>query len=94
MSQELILSGWAMWAIGLGLLATLDLDSPLAQQVGYSVLTGIGVGQTFQPSLVAVQGALDRKDMAIVTAMRRYDYCTPATVSMLIAPLLLVSSVT
>lgn len=60
-----------MWAIGLGLLATLDMNSTLAQQVGYSILTGVGVGQTFQPSLVAVQGALDRKDMAIVTSMRR-----------------------
>ncbi|KAF8075225.1 MFS general substrate transporter [Lyophyllum atratum] len=70
--RELILLGWAMWAIGLGLLGTLDERSSLAQQVGYSVLTGVGVGQTFQPSLVAVQGALHRKDMAIVTAMRSF----------------------
>ncbi|KAF5379537.1 hypothetical protein D9615_006544 [Tricholomella constricta] len=70
--RELILMGWAMWAVGLGLLATLDEDSNLSQKVGYSILTGIGVGQTFQPSLVAVQGALERKDMAIVTAMRSF----------------------
>ncbi|KAJ6627673.1 putative MFS drug transporter [Mycena sp. CBHHK59/15] len=70
--RELILSGWAIWAVGLGLLATLDEHSTLAQQVGYSLLTGIGVGQTFQPSLVAVQGALERKDMAVVTAMRSF----------------------
>jgi hypothetical protein len=63
-----------MWAIGLGLLSTLGPDSTLAQQVGYSVLTGVGVGQTFQPSLVAVQGALERKDMAIVTSLRRYGF--------------------
>lgn len=60
-----------MWATGMGLLATLDAHSSIAQQIGYSALTGVGVGQTFQPSLVAVQGALDRKDMAIVTVMRR-----------------------
>ncbi|KAF9465642.1 putative MFS drug transporter [Collybia nuda] len=70
--RELILSGWAMWAIGLGLLATLDESSGLSKQIGYSILTGVGVGQTFQPSLVAVQGALDRKDMATVTAMRSF----------------------
>jgi hypothetical protein len=57
--------------VGLGLLGTLDETSSLAKQIGYSILTGIGVGQTFQPSLVAIQGALDRKDMATVTAMRR-----------------------
>lgn len=70
--RELILSGWAMWAVGLGLLATLNEHSTLSQQIGYSILTGIGVGQTFQPSLVAVQGALERKDMALVTAMRSF----------------------
>ncbi|KAJ6577921.1 putative MFS drug transporter [Mycena capillaripes] len=70
--RELILTGWAIWAVGLGLLATLNEHSTLGQQVGYSLLTGIGVGQTFQPSLVAVQGALERKDMAVVTAMRSF----------------------
>ncbi|RDB18552.1 Efflux pump FUS6 [Hypsizygus marmoreus] len=70
--RELILSGWAMWAIGLGLLGTLNERSSLAQQIGYSILTGVGVGQTFQPSLVAVQGAIERKEMASVTAMRSF----------------------
>ncbi|KAJ7835560.1 MFS drug transporter [Mycena olivaceomarginata] len=70
--RELILAGWALWAVGLGLLATLNEHSTVGQQVGYSLLTGIGVGQTFQPSLVAVQGALERKDMAVVTAMRSF----------------------
>ncbi|KAF8918676.1 cephamycin export protein cmcT [Mucidula mucida] len=70
--RELILTGWAVWAVGLGLLATLDADSSLGKQVGYSLLTGFGVGQTLQPSLVAVQGAVERKDMAVVTSMRSF----------------------
>ncbi|KAK6992446.1 major facilitator superfamily domain-containing protein [Favolaschia claudopus] len=70
--RELILAGWAVWAIGLGLLATLNEQSTVGQQIGFSLLTGIGVGQTFQPSLVAIQGALERKDMAVVTAMRSF----------------------
>jgi hypothetical protein len=47
--QELILSGWAMWSIGLGLLATLSPHADIGKQIGYTLLTGIGVGQTFQP---------------------------------------------
>lgn len=47
--QELILAGWAIWAVGLGLMATLNERSTVGQQVGYALLTGIGVGQTFQP---------------------------------------------
>ncbi|KAJ8073752.1 hypothetical protein PM082_012030 [Marasmius tenuissimus] len=70
--RELILIGWAVWAVGLGLFSTLDENSSVGQQVGYSLLTGFGVGQTLQPSLVAVQGAVERKDMAVVTAMRSF----------------------
>ncbi|KAF9014727.1 cephamycin export protein cmcT [Hymenopellis radicata] len=70
--RELILTGWAVWAVGLGLLATLDADSSLGKQIGYSLLTGFGVGQTLQPSLVAVQGAVERRDMAVVTSMRSF----------------------
>ncbi|KAJ7187820.1 MFS drug transporter [Mycena filopes] len=70
--RELILAGWAIWSVGLGLMATLNERSTLGQQLGYALLTGVGVGQTFQPSLVAVQGALERKDMAVVTAMRSF----------------------
>ncbi|KAK1230844.1 hypothetical protein PQX77_006062 [Marasmius sp. AFHP31] len=69
--RELILTGWAVWAVGLGLFSTLDENSSVARQVGYSLLAGFGVGQTLQPSLVAVQGAVERKDMAVVTATRR-----------------------
>ncbi|KAF7335534.1 Efflux pump FUS6 [Mycena venus] len=47
--RELILAGWAIWAVGLGLLATLNEHSTLGQQ-----------------------GALERKDMAVVTAMRSF----------------------
>jgi len=46
--QEIILMGWVLWAIGLGLLATLTRESTLAQQIGYSLLTGLGVGLTLQ----------------------------------------------
>ncbi|TFK34003.1 major facilitator superfamily domain-containing protein [Crucibulum laeve] len=59
--RELVLTGWAMQAISLGLLATLDKDSFVVQPVGYSILTGVSVGQTFQPSLGTLQGALDCK---------------------------------
>ena len=47
--RECILVGWALWAIGLGLFSTLDETSGLAKQIGYGVLTGVGVGNTLQP---------------------------------------------
>ena len=47
--RECILFGWACWAIGLGLFSTLDENSSLGKQIGYAVLTGVGVGNTLQP---------------------------------------------
>ncbi|KAJ7116710.1 putative MFS drug transporter [Mycena epipterygia] len=82
--RELILAGWAIWSVGLGLMATLNERSTLSQQIGYSLLTGIGVGQTFQPSLVALQGALERKDMAVVTAMRSFARNVGGTIGLAI----------
>ncbi|KAI5820104.1 major facilitator superfamily domain-containing protein [Pyronema omphalodes] len=70
--RESILCGWIIWAIGLGLFSTLDENSGLAKQIGYAVLTGFGVGQTLQPSLIAIQAGVDRRDMAVITATRNF----------------------
>ncbi|KAF8749984.1 MFS drug transporter [Rhizoctonia solani] len=70
--RELLLSGWAMWSIALGLFATLDENSSLGRQVGFSIFAGVGIGQTLQPSLVAVQAAVERKDMAVTTTARSF----------------------
>lgn len=44
----------------------------MAKQIGFSLLTGVGVGLTLQPSLIAIQGAVPRKTMAVVTATRNF----------------------
>ncbi|CAE6483487.1 unnamed protein product [Rhizoctonia solani] len=70
--RELLLSGWATWSIALGLFATLDASSSLGRQIGFGVFAGVGIGQTLQPSLVAVQAAVERKDMAVTTTARSF----------------------
>ncbi|PWN99155.1 multidrug resistance protein fnx1, partial [Tilletiopsis washingtonensis] len=70
--REILLVGWALWAVGLGLFSTLDSSSGLGKQIGYSLLAGVGVGATLQPSLIAIQGAVPRKEMAAVTATRNF----------------------
>ncbi|KAL4759667.1 putative MFS drug transporter [Aspergillus foveolatus] len=47
--RECILFGWMIWAVGLGLFSTLDEHSGVGKQVGYGILTGVGVGNTLQP---------------------------------------------
>lgn len=84
--RECILFGWVIWAVGLGLLSTLDESSGIGKQIGYGILTGVGVGNTLQPyvssmnfrhqltscsALIAVQAGVSRRDMAVVTAFRK-----------------------
>lgn len=70
--RELLLSGWAMWSVGLGLLSTLNDKSSLGKQIGYTLLTGVGVGQTLQIALIALQSAVPRNEMAVVTGLRNF----------------------
>ncbi|KAF5495820.1 Efflux pump FUS6 [Colletotrichum fructicola] len=70
--RECILFGWLCWSVGLGLMSTLDETSGLGKQIGYSLLIGVGVGNTLQPALVAVQAGVPRKDMAVVTSFRNF----------------------
>ncbi|KAL1988615.1 hypothetical protein VTN96DRAFT_9010 [Rasamsonia emersonii] len=70
--RECILLGWAVWAVGLGLYSTLDPSSGLGKQIGYGILTGVGVGNTLQPALIAVQAGVERRDMAVVTSFRNF----------------------
>lgn len=70
--RECILFGWTIWAVGLGLFSTLDQSSGLGKQIGYGILTGVGVGNTLQPALIAIQAGVDRRDMAVVTSFRNF----------------------
>ncbi|EXM02291.1 hypothetical protein FOIG_06555 [Fusarium odoratissimum NRRL 54006] len=70
--RECILFGWLCWAVGLGLMSTLDENTGVGKQIGYSVLIGVGVGNTLQPALIATQAGVERRDMAVVTSFRNF----------------------
>ncbi|KAL6703420.1 hypothetical protein ACN47E_009679 [Coniothyrium glycines] len=69
--RECLIIGWAMWAIALGLISTLDTPS-LGKQIGYGLLAGFGLGNTLQPSLIAIQAGVARENMAVVTCFRNF----------------------
>ncbi|KAL3429004.1 major facilitator superfamily domain-containing protein [Aspergillus tetrazonus] len=56
--RECILFGWMIWAVGLGLFSTLDEHSGVGKQIGYGILTGVGVGNTLQPFVRNLGGTL------------------------------------
>ncbi|KAJ3579011.1 hypothetical protein NPX13_g1554 [Xylaria arbuscula] len=76
--RECVLFGWLAWAVGLGLMSTLDENSGLGKPIGYSILIGVGVGNTLQPALIAVQAGVERRDMAVVTSFRKNNIVSGA----------------
>jgi hypothetical protein len=52
-------------------MSTLE-SSSLAKQISYGLLAGIGLGNTLQPSLIAVQAGVERKHVAVVTSTRNF----------------------
>ncbi|TQS35160.1 hypothetical protein Golomagni_04426 [Golovinomyces magnicellulatus] len=69
--RESLIFGYTIWALGIGLHSSLSPSSSLVMQLGYAVVTGFGAGQTFQPSLIAIQAGVSKEHMAVVTGVRR-----------------------
>ena len=64
--------GFSIWTISVGLLSTIDVNTSMAKLIGFQLLCGIGAGQTFQTSLVAIQASVKREDMATATGIRNF----------------------
>jgi hypothetical protein len=74
--------GFAFWTIGLGLMGSTNENSSDGVLAGFQVIIGVGAGQTFQTSLMAIQAAVSRKDMATVTGMRNFMRMLGGTVAL------------
>ncbi|CAK7223865.1 hypothetical protein SEUCBS140593_005377 [Sporothrix eucalyptigena] len=74
--------GFAIWTIALGLLSTVSPNISNAKLVGYQILNGIGAGQTFQTSLIAIQASVKRHEMAVATATRNFLRLLGGTISL------------
>ncbi|KAL8900472.1 MAG: hypothetical protein Q9207_005687 [Kuettlingeria erythrocarpa] len=70
--------GWytpVMWwsccffMIACGLLSTLEVDSSAGKWIGYQILAGIGSGSAYQAPFIAVQGAMEMKDVPVGNAV-------------------------
>ncbi|KAK8865997.1 hypothetical protein IAR55_001148 [Kwoniella newhampshirensis] len=85
--------GFSMWTVGLGLLTTIGPDTTVAKMAGFQVLTGIGAGQTFQTSLIAIQASVSRKDMATATGLRNFLRMLGGTIALAVSTTIVNNSV-
>jgi hypothetical protein len=69
---EVIWVGYALWTLGAGLVLTFDRTTPQWQMVIILFIEGMGVGNVFQPTLVAAQAHSPKQDRAVVTSIRNF----------------------
>ncbi|KAF9950619.1 hypothetical protein BGZ72_007754 [Mortierella alpina] len=61
--------GTMTMSVGIGLCVLLDANSGMGQQIGFLLLVGVGIGLILQTCMLAAQAAVEKKDMAVVTAL-------------------------
>ncbi|WVR05959.1 hypothetical protein IAU60_002986 [Kwoniella sp. DSM 27419] len=74
--------GFSIWTIGLGCLSSITATTEEWKLAVFQVITAVGAGQTFQTSLVAIQGGVERKDMATATGLRNFVRMLGGTISL------------
>jgi hypothetical protein len=75
-------AGFAIWTVGLGMMATIGTNTSDAKLIGYEMLLAAGAGLTFQTSLLAIQATVERKDMATATGARNFARMVGGTVGL------------
>ncbi|KAF4632397.1 hypothetical protein G7Y89_g5721 [Cudoniella acicularis] len=61
--------GTALFAVGSGLMTTLQVDTSAGYWIGYQILAGFGYGSTVNLAAVAMQAALPPEDLSIGNAL-------------------------
>jgi MFS family permease len=69
---EVIWTGYALWTLGAGLILLFNRTTPKWELVVFLVIEGAGVGNVFQPTLVAAQAHSLKRDRAVVIGVRNF----------------------
>ncbi|CAG8557374.1 289_t:CDS:10 [Scutellospora calospora] len=61
--------GGILMAVGSGLISTFSESTTRGEIIGYSIIAGVGAGSIMQITILAGQGIVERKDIAVVTSL-------------------------
>jgi MFS family permease len=73
---EVIWFGFGMWTLGAGLTILFDRNTHPAICVAALSIIGVGVGNVFQPTLVALQAHSPKRQRAVIISNRNFVRCT------------------
>lgn len=69
---EVLWSGFAMWVLGAGLMIMFNRGTSIVAIVFINLVTGLGVGNVFQPILVALQAHAPKAQRAVIISNRNF----------------------
>ncbi|OZJ02170.1 hypothetical protein BZG36_04808 [Bifiguratus adelaidae] len=67
--KPLVIAGTCLMTIGTGLTTMFDVNTSFGEVYGFGIILGFGVGSLFASTVIAVQSAAERKDMATATGL-------------------------
>ncbi|KAF9063669.1 major facilitator superfamily domain-containing protein [Rhodocollybia butyracea] len=70
--QFVVYSGFALFSIACGCITIFDAHTSEGVMIVLMILAGLGGGSTMQTTTVAAQASVERKDMAVVSAVRNF----------------------
>ncbi|KAI0166549.1 major facilitator superfamily domain-containing protein [Xylariaceae sp. FL1272] len=83
--KEVIFTGFGSWLLGAGLALLYKRDSSAGMIVGPLILIGFGVGNVFQPTLIAVQSHVSKSRRAVVISNRNFFRCCGGAVGLAVS---------
>ncbi|KAI1757740.1 putative MFS transporter [Xylaria castorea] len=81
--------GYSLLTLGAGLVLRYKRDSSLVEIIGPLVIIGLGVGCSFQPTLVALQSHSTRSRRAVIISSRNFFRCAGGAVGLAISAAIL-----
>ncbi|KAI0416200.1 major facilitator superfamily domain-containing protein [Xylaria grammica] len=73
--KEVLCTGFSLWTLGAGLLLLYKRDTSLGSIIGPLVILGVGIGCTFQPTIIALQAHVTQSRRAVIISNRNFFRC-------------------
>ncbi|KAM0751404.1 MFS general substrate transporter [Meredithblackwellia eburnea MCA 4105] len=70
--KAIVVVGFALCTIGMGLMSMIDESTSIAKIIGFTIMVGFGQGCVVKTSMVGLQAAVPKSQMASATAFRYF----------------------
>ncbi|KAL0089330.1 major facilitator superfamily domain-containing protein [Phycomyces blakesleeanus] len=92
--RPLLSIGLALLSLCLGLLSLFDKNTSWSRVYGFTIIGGLGMGCMFASSVIALQAAVEKKDIAVVTGLGSFSRILGGALGVAIASTIVNSTLT